>query len=368
MILQTNNKIIPSTSTIKVLTPCLSLSDNQYLDCLWSSARSYGVEVERLNLSLSFAELKAAHRHKLGNVIHLHWTQFFCGFSNTNKKDSLRIVLRSLLKLGFLKSKGYQIVWTVHNSLAHECSSPLMEKRFRWMLSRLCNDIVVMSEYSRQEFTRMYGRTKRIHLIPLGNYIDAYPNQVSSVDARQKLGIASHQKVLLNLGRVMRYKGINNLLAAFSQLQDPDVVLLIVGVCKEPDLLFEIQQAAMTDPRIMLRLEYISDEDIQLYMNASDWVVLPYQKILNSGSALLALSFGRPVIVPTRGALTELISDGEHGFSYDRDRDLAVTLSRALTTPSHQWQQMCDQAYTLAQKYDWSKIGAQLYQIYQQDI
>jgi beta-1,4-mannosyltransferase len=37
-------------------------------------------------------------------------------------------------------------------------------------------------------------------------------------------------------------------------------------------------------------------------------VVLPYREILNSGSALLALSFDRPILVPLRGTLGELQS------------------------------------------------------------
>lgn len=35
-------------------------------------------------------------------------------------------------------------------------------------------------------------------------------------------------------------------------------------------------------------------------------MVLPYREILNSGSAILALSFGRPLLVPAQGALCEL--------------------------------------------------------------
>jgi hypothetical protein len=34
--------------------------------------------------------------------------------------------------------------------------------------------------------------------------------------------------------------------------------------------------------------------------------VLPYKEILNSGSAILALSFDRPILVPALGTLTEL--------------------------------------------------------------
>jgi beta-1,4-mannosyltransferase len=41
-------------------------------------------------------------------------------------------------------------------------------------------------------------------------------------------------------------------------------------------------------------------------MRAADLIALPYKEILNSGSAILALSFDRPILVPAAGALAEL--------------------------------------------------------------
>ena len=55
-------------------------------------------------------------------------------------------------------------------------------------------------------------------------------------------------------------------------------------------------------------LRYISDEETQIYLRASDLVVLPYRDILNSGSALLALSFDRPVWLP-EGNLADDLRD-----------------------------------------------------------
>lgn len=353
-----------SLSKIKVLTPTVYWPENKYLTCLWSSVEAYGVEVSTFKLSTLVSEIRA--NQKTADVIHLNWIHGFWKFDPNAKAKSLRITLRNLRNFFLFKSKGYQLVWTVHNTLAHDCNAPLVDRSFRWVLSRICSDIIVMSEYGRQEFAQMYGRTKRVHTVPHGNYIGAYANEISYVEARQQLNIAPHKTVLLYFGQIKPYKGVNHLLAAFKQIKNPDAVLLVAGICRDSDFLAEIQQAAQSDPRILLRLEFIKDEDIQIYMNACQWVILPYQKILNSGSALLALSFSRPVIVPQKGALTELIVDGEHGFSYAHERDLAATLDRALTTPLTQWQQMCSQAYALAQKYDWSKIGAQLYHIYQQ--
>lgn len=351
---------VSHTTSIKVLTPNVSLGDNQYLTCLWSAVKPYGVEVD------SFNTLQLGDKQNTADVIHLHWIQRFCPIASQKSFNALLKTLKYLCGFALLKLRGYQLVWTVHNTLSHDSQAPRFEYSFRWLLSRLTSDIVVMSEYGKQEFTRIYGRTNRIHIVPHGNYIGTYPNQISRTDARQRLAIAPHQKVLLHLGQIKPYKGIDHLLAAFHQIDDPDVVLLIAGACRDTTLATAIQQATQADDRIRLRLEFISDEDIQLYMNACDWVVLPYQKILNSGSALLALSFSRPVIVPQKGALTELIQDNEQGICYTNDDDLAEAIDRALATPSEQWQQLCVNAYKLALKFDWHPIGAKLYQVYQQ--
>jgi glycosyltransferase involved in cell wall biosynthesis len=350
-------------ASIKVLTPIVYWPENQYLTCLWSAVRACGVEVDVFNLGQLVAQAKAGQ--KVADVIHLNWIHQFCPVSRHRSPKSLLRSFASLLKFAFLKSQGYQLVWIVHNTLSHESKAPQIEHCFRWGLSRLCSDVITMSEYSRQQIAHRYGRTNRVHLVPHGNYIGVYANQISREAAREKLGIPTDKKVLLHLGQLRRYKGVEYLLSTFRNLENPDVILLIAGTCRDAALLEELQTAAQADSRILLHPDFIQDDDIQIYMNACDWVVLPYHQVLNSGSALLALSFGRPIIAPQKGALTELIVDGQHGFSYACDDDLGTTIQQALATSPEIWQQMCVQSYELAQQYDWADIGAQLCKIYQ---
>lgn len=53
---------------------------------------------------------------------------------------------------------------------------------------------------------------------------------------------------------------------------------------------------------------YIPDEELAVYLAAIDVMVLPYADILTSGSAMLALSFGRPVAAPRLGVVEEMVS------------------------------------------------------------
>jgi glycosyltransferase involved in cell wall biosynthesis len=58
-----------------------------------------------------------------------------------------------------------------------------------------------------------------------------------------------------------------------------------------------------------LSLEDVPDDRLQVVLRAADVVVLPYRTILNSGTALLALSFDVPIVVPALGAMSDLERD-----------------------------------------------------------
>jgi glycosyltransferase involved in cell wall biosynthesis len=66
-------------------------------------------------------------------------------------------------------------------------------------------------------------------------------------------------------------------------------------------------------------------------LGAADLIVLPYDHILQSGTALLALSFDRPVLVPDRGAMSELQAEvgAEWVRTYEGDLT-ADTLAHAM--------------------------------------
>ena len=68
--------------------------------------------------------------------------------------------------------------------------------------------------------------------------------------------------------------------------------------------------------RVVLHAGYIPDDELQVYLLASDVVAAPYLEILSSGTAMLALSFGRPMVAPRRGFLKDVITR-DCGLLYD---------------------------------------------------
>jgi hypothetical protein len=130
-----------------------------------------------------------------------------------------------------------------------------------------------------------------------GHYIGAYPDFVSREAARDALGLAEGDDVILFTGQIRPYKGAEALIGVVRRLlaERPRAVLLLAGVMQF-DLLAEVTPALTEAERARIRTtdRFLDDMEMQLFFRAADVAVYPYQKILTSGSLMLALSFGVP--------------------------------------------------------------------------
>jgi glycosyltransferase involved in cell wall biosynthesis len=110
---------------------------------------------------------------------------------------------------------------------------------------------------------------------------------------------------------VQGYKGVDDLLAAFAGLPDDlDAQLTVAGECSDPVLRSALAELALRSPgRVFLRLARIPDDAVTPLFEEADVVVLPFREITTSGSAVLALCHGRPLIVPDRASVADLPDD-----------------------------------------------------------
>jgi glycosyltransferase involved in cell wall biosynthesis len=61
-------------------------------------------------------------------------------------------------------------------------------------------------------------------------------------------------------------------------------------------------------------MQFIPDEEMELYLKAADVLVLPYKEIFESGVLFLGYSFGLPVVATDVGSFREEIVEGRTGF------------------------------------------------------
>lgn len=240
------------------------------------------------------------------DIWHVHWPEL--ALSRPRAASARARLAAKLLAMDWARTRGTRIVWTVHNLQAHERLHPRTEEWFwRAFLPRIDGWISLSPSAATQAMQRFPLLSDRPRwIIPHGHYRSEYPNETGRLEARRQLQIAPIARVIGFFGQIRAYKNVAALIAAFQRLADADLVLLIAGSCSSAELKNQLSAQAAGDSRIRLEMGFVPADRVQLFMNAADLIVLPYTEILNSGSALLALSFNRPILVPAKGAFSDL--------------------------------------------------------------
>lgn len=238
------------------------------------------------------------------DLVHIHWFEGYMGFRNP-----VRVWLRmsELLKgIDRQREGGAKLIYTAHNVVTHDAPWRRLEDWFVRQFLRRVDGTIFLAEDSiplvRNRFPELRGPSV---VIPHCDYGNWYPDTVTPPEARAKFGIPDSYLVIAHVGQIKAYKNVPELIRAFREIPG-DIALLIGGRCIEPDLQETIEELARRDRRVFLDLRHLEDEDIQVFMRASDVAVFPYRNILNSGSAMMALTFGKPVVVPNVGSMPEL--------------------------------------------------------------
>ncbi len=290
--------------------------------------------------------------------IHLHW--LFAIYDSRNKGLDNRKALFFYLKLVLAKALGYRIFWTVHNFMSHEPTNAMLEKRVRMFVAKKADAVIAHCDYARKTIQEHWGvPEQKIRVIPHGSYLGHYPNEVSRRAAREKLGFKDDCFTFLFFGAIRDYKGVKPLINSFREVEavNPDINLVIAGKPFNKKIEAETLRLAQGE-NIKCFLKHIPDEDVQYYFNAADAVVLPYQNILTSGAAILALSFGKKVVAPKKGCLPELIS-GDAGILYEADGGLKDAMCQAAKNADPEG---CNKkAFEIADSLRWEKLAREGY-------
>ena len=162
----------------------------------------------------------------------------------------------------------------------------------------------------------------------------------------------------LFFGRVQEYKGVEDLLAAFLAMPDDGAAhLTVAGQCDDPSLRSRLYAMAQRGgARVLLRLERVSDEELAELLVCADVVVLPFRRVTTSSSAMLALSYGRPLIVPDLAGLADLPDRAV--FRYDGEAaQLIAALIRAADADDETLAAMSAAARSFASGTTWQEIA-----------
>ena len=288
---------------------------NPYQALLAGALSDLGAEVVFGRVLGPFSLTRCMLVHRDVSIVHLIWTHPF--FIRGSRLISAAMLSLFIVDVLIARVLGAKIVWTVHNRWNHENRHVWLDLLNSRLLARLCDAMKVECQSAALEVERLYhADASKIAVIPEGNYLQAYPNTVGVREARKTVGIEPDKLLFLYFGLIRPYKGVFELVKAFEQMDQPRLDLLVAGRPLNQTIRLRLQEISDANPNIHMQLDFIAQDQVQIYMNASDVVVLPYEDILTSGTVLLAMSFGKAMILPRLGCVEEVV-DNQGAFLYD---------------------------------------------------
>ena len=209
-------------------------------------------------------------------------------------------VHRALDALARFRELGGRIIWTVHNVLPHELLYLAPELVLCQGIADLAHTIMVMNPDTPRLVSDWYTLppSKTIQ-IDHPSYLGKFSNTVTAADARRTHGLTSEDVVLLFIGSLRPYKGLEDLLPAFDRAHAKcDRLKLLVAGPVGPGYSPE-QFQELLHPRegMIFEVGYIAPDRMQYWCNAADVMVLPYREALNVSVVSLAATFDLPVSI-----------------------------------------------------------------------
>lgn len=128
------------------------------------------------------------------------------------------------------------------------------------------------------------------------------------------LSLPTDKPLLLFMGFVRDYKGLDTLLAALPHVQTP-IHLLVAGEFWQGEAAYQEQIDALgIANNVTLLNKYLPDEELTACLSQANVVVLPYRSATQSAVVQLAFGHGVPVITTNVGGLAEAVTDEQTGL------------------------------------------------------
>jgi len=317
-----------------------------------------GFLAKLFQLTVYYVRLIAYVTFKSPKIVHILWN---------NKAEYFD---RTLLTLYF-KCLGKKIVLTAHNvnkAKRDSCDS-VLNRLTLGIQYRLTDQIFVHTEKMKSELVQEFGVSpERVVVIPFGTNIAVPDTELTAAQAKRRLGIRPEERTILFFGRIVPYKGLEHLVEAFHRLAPYDMNdrLIIAG---QPMIGFESYvediRRAIADgcgaDRILCRLEFIPDDETEVYFKAADVLVLPYRNIFESGVLFLAYRFGLSVIASDVGSFREELTNSGAGLLFEPGNSASLAANLEAFFKSHLYKDATQRRQRIKEyssaRHSWTIVG-----------
>ena len=226
---------------------------------------------------------------------------------------ALGTILRSVRKNNHTK-----IICIADNIIPHERRPG--DKLFTRYFVKPVDAFITLSEKVLEDLKQFEPFKKALYL-PHPLY-DNFGEALSRQEARNWLGLPVNIKLILFFGFIREYKGLDLLFKAMAdeRLRNSNIYLLVAGeFYQDPKPYLDLIDELNINDRVILRTNFIKDDEVKYYCSAADLIVQPYRHATQSGVTPLAYHFEKPMVVTNVGGLPSMVPDGKVGLIAEPD-------------------------------------------------
>lgn len=293
-------------------------------------------------------------KYRCQDILYIHTSSYYGFFRNIPY-----IVLSKMLSDG-------KIVLHIHGGEFDIFfkNSPQISKKVIRSVINSADLILVTSESWIPIIQGIGGKADNIYSIP-NAYSAKYFFPMDIPQARDKLTLPHQKKIILTVGALEEWKGHKYLIECVKIItkQRKDILLIIIGSGSlEGDLKCLVSQYCLESYIIIIEGNK-TPEELNLYMNASDFFVLPSLHEGNPTVMFEALGCGKPFVGTRVGGVPEVITSNTYGLLVEPANPEALA-EKILVALDREWDREAILAYS--EQYTWENIAKETMSVYKE--
>lgn len=244
-----------------------------------------------------------------------------------NKISSL-VYTRDVTSTFFLSNKKFKIILESHNLSNHAGFL------YKWLLRKACKHVVITMGL-KSAFVKLGFKSEDILVSPDAVDLKIFNNSLSKEGARNKLGLPLNKKIVMYVGHLYKWKGVNTMLMSAKKF-DNNIQFVFVGGTHNDIDSFKKLSKNIDNVFVLGHKPYKS---VPVYLAAADVLVIPntgeskLSKIYTSPMKLFEyMASGRPIVASNLPAIKEILNeDMAEFFEADNVESLVVAITRVLS-------------------------------------
>ncbi len=247
-------------------------------------------------------------------IVHVHWEEFVLKACRSDAEaDAASTAF--VAEIASIHERRGAIVWTVHNELPHEIPYHRQFLAMRDALARRADRILLHDRASRDTLAAQVTLDEsRVRFLPHPSYLGRFEDEAT---LRAGMREPARDRRIQAFGWIRIQKGLGPMIGMLPEayLRSRDAYVRISGRGVEAAAVIA-EQADRLDVHWDLR--HVPDAEIPGLLRSAACVVLPYERVLTSGVASLAMSVGAMIVAVDVPQLRERLPEASRRYLYPR--------------------------------------------------